>query len=414
MLQNLQICIFFCNFARFLVCQPCQSAQQQPVTAKYKQAMAIILQEVKSFWQQYKFAKFGNDLYKDCKEFCPHLLLDEIGTFNPKRNPSYEVCESIQYLAYRDGKIVGRIAGIINHEANKRWGVNKVRFGWIDFIDDQEVSRALLDAVAAWGRSKGMDSLNGPVGFTDWDYEGLLIEGFEHLAPMASLYNFPYYEKHMEAYGLTKENDWIEMQLYPQCPTPERAVRVAKIVSERYHLRVDKVHSARELVRKYGMEYMDMLDEAYQKLYNFQPMTQRQKEHYKNVYFPLLNFDFVTIVVNEKNEIVGVGMGMPDISHALRKCKGYLFPFGWIRVLRALRAKQMEAFDLLLIGVRPDYQGMGVNAVIIAEQHPYFVKYGIQRVETTSIMETNTRNIANWEMFPHKTHKRRRAYQKSI
>ena len=373
--------------------------------------MAIILQEVKSFWQQYKFAKFGNDLYKDCKEFCPHLLLDEIGTFNPKRNPSYEVCESIQYLAYRDGKIVGRIAGIINHEANKRWGVNKVRFGWIDFIDDQEVSRALLDAVAAWGRSKGMDSLNGPVGFTDWDYEGLLIEGFEHLAPMASLYNFPYYEKHMEAYGLTKENDW---QIYPQCPTPERAVRVAKIVSERYHLRVDKVHSAKELVRKYGMEYMDMLDEAYQKLYNFQPMTQRQKEHYKNVYFPLLNFDFVTIVVNEKNEIVGVGMGMPDISHALRKCKGYLFPFGWIRVLRALRAKQMEAFDLLLIGVRPDYQGMGVNAVIIAEQHPYFVKYGIQRVETTSIMETNTRNIANWEMFPHKTHKRRRAYQKSI
>ena len=290
-----------------------------------------------------------------------------------------------------------------------------MRFGWIDFIDDYEVSRALLDAVAAWGKSKGMTQLNGPVGFTDWDYEGLLIEGFEYLAPMASLYNFPYYEKHMEAYGLTKENDWIEIQITdPQCDTPERVLRIDKLVRERYHLRVDKVHSAKELERKYGMEYMDMLDESYQKLYNFQPMTPRQKEHYKNTYFPLLNFDFVTIVVNDKNEIVGVGLGMPDISQALRRCKGRLFPFGWIGVLRALKAKKMDAFDLLLIGVRPDYQGLGVNAVIIAEQHPYYRKYGIKRVETTTIMETNTRNIANWEMFPHKQHKRRRAYEKTI
>ena len=377
--------------------------------------MAIILQEVKTKWQQYKFAKFGNDLYKDCEEFCPHLLLDEMNTFNPAKDPSYDVCESVQYLAYRDGQIVGRVAGIINRVANERWGVKKVRFGWIDFIDDYEVSRALLDAVAAWGKSKGMTQLNGPVGFTDWDYEGLLIEGFEYLAPMASLYNFPYYEKHMEAYGLTKENDWIEIQITdPQCDTPERVLRIDKLVRERYHLRVDKVHSAKELERKYGMEYMDMLDESYQKLYNFQPMTPRQKEHYKNTYFPLLNFDFVTIVVNDKNEIVGVGLGMPDISQALRRCKGRLFPFGWIGVLRALKAKKMDAFDLLLIGVRPDYQGLGVNAVIIAEQHPYYRKYGIKRVETTSIMETNTRNIANFLMFPHKQHKRRRAYEKTI
>jgi len=376
--------------------------------------MSVVIQEVKNCWQRYQFATFSNKLYKDCEAYCPRLVLDELNTFNPKKNPSYDVCESIQYLAYRDGKVVGRIAGIINRVANERWGVKKVRFGWIDFIDDMEVSRALLDAVAAWGKSKGMDELNGPVGFTDWDYEGLLIEGFEYLAPMASLYNFPYYEKHIEAYGLTKENDWIEMQLEAQCETPERVLRIDKLVRERYHLRVDKVHSSKELERKFGMEYMDMLDEAYQKLYNFQPMTPRQKEHYKKVYFPLLNFDFVTIVVNDKNEIVGIGLGMPDISHALRRCKGRLFPFGWIGILRALKAKKMEVFDLLLIGVRPDYQGLGVNAVIIAEQHPYFRQYGIQRVETTSIMETNTRNIANWEMFPHKRHKRRRAYIKDI
>lgn len=376
--------------------------------------MAIVIQEVKTKWQLYQFVKFYNDLYKDCKEFCPRLILDEMNTFNRKKNPSYDVCESVEYLAYRDGKIVGRVAGIINREANKSWNVKKVRFGWIDFIDDLEVSRALLDAVAAWGKSKGMTELNGPVGFTDWDYEGLLIEGFEYLCPMASLYNYPYYQKHMEAYGLTKENDWIEIQMQAQCETPERVLRIDKLVRERYHLRVDKVHSAKELVKKYDLKYMDMLDEAYQALYNFQPMTERQKCYYRDHYFSLLNFDFVTIVVNDKDEIVGVGVGMPDVSHALRKCKGRLFPFGWIRLLRALKAKQMDAFDLLLIGVRPDYQGMGVNAVIIADQHPYFRKYGIQRVETTSIMETNTRNIANWEMFPHKQHKRRRAYMKQI
>lgn len=376
--------------------------------------MAIVIQEVKTKWQLYQFVKFYNDLYKDCKEFCPRLILDEMNTFNRKKNPSYDVCESVEYLAYRDGKVVGRVAGIINREANKSWNVKKVRFGWIDFIDDQEVSRALLDAVAAWGKSKGMTELNGPVGFTDWDYEGLLIEGFEYLCPMASLYNYPYYQKHMEAYGLTKENDWIEIQMQAQCETPERVLRIDKLVRERYNLRVDKVHSAKELVKKYDLKYMDMLDEAYQALYNFQPMTERQKCYYRDHYFSLLNFDFVTIVVNDKDEIVGVGVGMPDVSHALRKCKGRLFPFGWIRLLRALKAKQMDAFDLLLIGVRPDYQGMGVNAVIIADQHPYFRKYGIQRVETTSIMETNTRNIANWEMFPHKQHKRRRAYMKQI
>jgi len=376
--------------------------------------MAIVIQEVKTKWQLYQFVKFYNDLYKDCKEFCPRLILDEMNTFNRKKNPSYDVCESVEYLAYRGGKIVGRVAGIINREANKSWNVKKVRFGWIDFIDDLEVSRALLDAVAAWGRSKGMTELNGPVGFTDWDYEGLLIEGFEYLAPMASLYNYPYYEKHMEAYGLTKENDWIEIQMQAQCETPERVLRIDKLVRERYHLRVDKVHSAKELVKKYDLKYMDMLDEAYQALYNFQPMTERQKCYYRDHYFSLLNFDFVTIVVNDKDEIVGVGVGMPDVSHALRRCKGRLFPFGWLRLLRALKAKKMEAFDLLLIGVRPDYQGLGVNAIIIADQHPYFRQYGIQRVETTSIMETNTRNIANWEMFPHKQHKRRRAYKKDI
>ena len=376
--------------------------------------MAVEIKQITSRRGIFNFVKFGNDFYKDSKNFCPALILDEMSTFNPKKNPAFEVCESVLFMAYRDGKPVGRIAGIINHEANKKWGVNKVRFGWMDFIDDFEVSKALLDAVVAWGKSKGMDKLNGPVGFTDFDHQGLIVEGFDHLVPMASLYNYPYYVKHIDEYGLTKENDWIEMQIYPPQELPERFGRMAKIVEQRSNVRVDKVKSVKELKEKYGMTYMDVIDIAYQKLYNFQPLTDRQKKQYCEAYFPLLNFDFVTIVVNEKNEVVAVGVDMPDISKALRKTKGRLFPFGWYHLLKALKADHYEAVDFLIIAVRPDYQDRGLNAVIIADQHPYFVKYGVQRIETTAIMETNFKNLNHWEAFPHKYHKRRRAYVKDI
>lgn len=376
--------------------------------------MAVEIKKITTRRELKEFVCFGNEFYKDCEHFCPQLIADELHTFDKKHNPAHEVCEYVLFMAYRDKRAVGRIAGLINHAANSKWNVKKVRFGWMDFIDDQEVSFALLDAVAEWGKSKGMDCLNGPVGFTDFDHQGLLVEGYEYLAPMASLYNYPYYVRHMDAYGLQKEADWIEYQIYPPTELPERFARMDKIVRDRTKVRVDKVQSCKELVKKYGMQYMDVIDIAYQKLYNFQPLSDRQKQHYCNMYFPLLNFDFVTVVVNEQNEVVGVGVGMPDISNALRKCKGRLFPFGWYHMLKALRAKQMEAFDLLIIAVRPDYQDRGLNAVIIADQHPYFVKYGIKRVETTAILETNSKNQTHWELFPHKIHKRRRAYIKEI
>lgn len=376
--------------------------------------MAVEIIQIKTQRELKSFIRFGNEFYKDNEYFCPQLISDEMSVFDSKVNPAHEVCEYVLYMAYRDKRAVGRIAGIINHAANEKWGVKKVRFGWMDFIDDDEVSFSLLDAVAKWGKAKGMDRLNGPVGFTDFDHQGLLVEGYDYLAPMASLYNYPYYVRHMEAYGLAKEADWIEYQIYPPMEIPERFARMDKIVRERTHVRVDKVKNCKELVKKYGTQYMDVIDVAYQKLYNFQPMTQRQKQYYCDVYFPLLNFDFVTLVINEKDEVVGVGVGMPDVSAALRKCKGKLFPFGWYHMLKALRAKKMEAFDLLIIAVRPDYQDRGLNAVIIADQHPYFVKYGIKRVETTSILETNSKNQTHWELFPHKIHKRRRAYIKSI
>ena len=376
--------------------------------------MAVEIKQITSKRGLLRFVKFGNEFYKDCENFCPALILDELDTFNPKKNPAFEVCENILFMAYRDGKPVGRIAGIINHQANEKWGVKKVRFGWFDFVDDKEVCNALLDAVVEWGKSKGMDKLNGPVGFTDFDHQGLIIEGFDHLVPMASLYNYPYYVKHIDDYGLVKENDWIEMQIYPPQDLPERFARMAKIVEQRSNVRVDKVKSVKELKEKYGMTYMDVIDIAYQKLYNFQPLTDRQKKKYCEAYFPLLNFDFVTIVVNEKDDVVAVGVDMPDISKALRKTKGKLFPFGWYHLLKALKSDHYEAVDFLIIAVRPDYQDRGLNAVIIADQHPYFVKYGVQRIETTAIMETNFKNLNHWEAFPHKYHKRRRAYVKNI
>ena len=374
----------------------------------------ITIKEVVSKRELRQFVQFGIDLYKGNSYYCPPIFFDEVNTFDPKSNPALEVCDFVIYMAYRNDEIVGRITGIINHRANEAWGVKKCRFGWFDFIDDYEVFRSLLDAVAEWGRTHGMERLNGPVGFTDFDHQGLLIEGFNYNAPMASLYTHPYYIAHYERYGLTKEMDWIEYQITPPKQAPEKMRRAVGIVAERYKLHTVKVKNSRELRKRYGYTYFDVLDSAYQKLYNYQPMTPRQKQYYCKMYFPLLNFDFVTMVANEKDEIIAVGLGMPSLSEALRKCGGRLFPFGWYHLLKALKAKKMTDFDLLLIAVRPDYQDKGVTALIFDDMTPYFSKYGIQRVETTAILETNHKSLANFADFDHIQHKRRRAYAKEL
>ena len=374
----------------------------------------IIIKEVKTESELRRFVQFGIELYEGNPYYCPPIFFDEVNTFDPESNPALEVCDFILYMAYRNGKIVGRIAGIINHRANEAWGVKKCRFGWFDFVDDYSVFCSLIDAVAEWGRARGMERLNGPVGFTDFDHQGLLIEGFDYNAPMASLYTHPYYIAHYERYGLTKEADWIEYQITPPKQAPERMRRVVDLVAKRYNLHTVKVKSVRELKQRYGYTYFDVLDSAYQKLYNYQPMTPRQKQYYCKMYFPLLNFDFVTMVANEKDEIVAVGLGMPSLSEALRKCRGRLFPFGWYHLIKALKAKKMTDFDLLLIAVRPDYQDKGVTSLIFNEMTPHFTKYGIQRVETTAILETNHKSLANFADFEYIQHKRRRAYIKNL
>lgn len=374
----------------------------------------ITIKEVTTKRELRRFVQFGIDLYEGNQYFCPPIILDEINTFNPKGNPALEVCDFIIYLAYRNNEIVGRIVGLINHRANEAWNVKKCRFGWFDFIDDYDVFKALIDAVADWGRHRGMERLNGPVGFTDFDHQGLLLEGFDYNAPMASLYTYPYYIAHYERYGLRKEADWIEYQIQRPTQAPERMRRLVEYVENRHNLHVVKVKNTKELTQRYGYTYFDVLDEAYQKLYNYQPMTPRQKEYYCKMYFPLINFDFVTMVANKDDEIVAVGVGMPSLSAALRKCRGKLFPFGWYHLLKALRAKKISDFDLLLIGVRPDYQDKGLTALIFNEMTPHFARYGVERVETTAILETNTKSLANFAEYDRIQHKRRRAYIKEL
>ena len=376
--------------------------------------MALEIREIRTKRELRGFIEFANDLYRDCPYYCPPLFFDEMNCFDKEKNPALEVCDFQLWMAYRDGKPVGRIAGIINLRANEKWGYRHVRFGWFDFIDDEEVSHALLDQVVAWGKERGMTALNGPVGFTDFDHEGLLLEGYDYLAVMASLYNYPYYVKHVEDYGLTKEADWVELQVFPPKECPQRIERIAELVKQRSKVRVVKVKNSRELVKRFGIEYMDVIDAAYQQLYNFQPMTDKQKNYYKDMYFPILNFDFVTLVVNEKEELVGVGLGMPNIAEALRKCGGKLLPFGWYHLLKALKAKQMESFSFLLIAVRPDYQDKGINALFLQDQIPIINRYGIKRLETTNMLETNTKVLDFFTQFDHKQHKRHRAYIKSI
>ncbi len=372
--------------------------------------MSIIIKEVTNKKLLKDFIRFPNKLYKNSDKYTPFTEIDEFEAFNAKTNPALEHCEFINLLAYKDGEIVGRISGIINTIANEHWGVKKTRFGWFDFIDDYEVVKLLLDYVANWGRNKGMDLLNGPVGFTDFDHQGLLIEGFDYSATMISAYNYPYYQKHIEHYGLIKEADWIENQLLLSSVVPEKIARVSDIVEKRYNLRVDKVHSMKDMKKKYGLTAFDVINEACTPLYNFQPLTKKQLEYYANKFMPMLNYDFATLVINEKNEIVGVGAAFPDLSEALRKSKGRLFPFGWYYLLKTLKAKQFDCLEMAIIAVRPDYQNKGVNSIIFNDQIPYAAKYGVKRSETTAVLETNFKNLSSWDYFNVNQHKRRRAY----
>lgn len=359
------------------------------------------------------FIQFELDLYKGNQYHVPPLLMDEMGTLNPKENPAFDFCDAAYFMAYRDGKPVGRIAGIINHQVNKSTGEKDARFGFIDFIDDYEVSEALLKAVEEWGRKKGMTKIIGPLSFTDLDKEGMLIEGYNELSTMATIHNYPYYREHIERLGYEKESDWVEFLMEVPDAVPEKHNRIADIIKRKYDLRVLKYTSRKKIKDEYGRALFHLINLAYKELYQYSPLTERQISHYIDEYLNLLNLDLVTLVVDKEDQLVAVGISMPSMSRALQKSGGKLFPFGWWHLLKGLKGKN-DRVDLLLVGVRPDYQNKGVNALLFQDLIPQYIKYGYKYAESNPELESNAKVQNQWEAFSPRQHRRRRSFKKIL
>ena len=361
-----------------------------------------------------KFIHFPIDvLYNDSTCYVPDLVSDMLSTFLPSENPAYEFCESAFFMAYRDGKPVGRIAGIINSLVNQREQKQEGRFGFVDFIDDEEVVDALMRAVEQWAKEKGMTCLTGPLGFTDMDPEGCLIEGFDQLGTQATIYNYPYYPKHFERLGFVKDVDWVEFKVIVPEQIPEKMVKIGNIVQHRFNLHLVKMNSTKELVKKYGNEIFALINESYDSLFGYSPLSEKQVKHYINVYLPFLPLDHISLVADANNKLVGVGISVPSLSRALIKSRGRMLPFGWYHMLKAIK-HEGRIVDLLLIAVAPEYQSKGVNSLFFVDLIPAFNKRGYEWAETNIELENNENVQKQWQYFDIKQHKRRRAFTKDI
>lgn len=377
--------------------------------------MSVEIKKVETKSDLKKFIRFNYNLYKNNAYSVPDLYEDMLDTFSPKNNPAFEFCEAEYFLALRNGEIVGRVAAIINNRSNNTWNQKVVRFGWIDFIDDKEVSRALIDTVKAWGKERGMNELQGPLGFTDMDAEGTLIEGFDQLSTIATIYNYPYYPEHFKALGMEKAVDWVEKKIYIPEAIPEKHARISKIIQERYNLHIRKLKSRKEVKENnLGHRIFELINEAYAPLFGYSRMTDRQIDNYVNMYIPLLDLRMVTLIENENNEIVCVGISMSSLSRAMQKAKGKLFPFGWFHLGKALKWKHDKVLDLLLVAVRPDYQGKGVNALLFTDLIPIYQQMGFEYAESNPELEINEKVQSQWQYFKTEQHKRRRCYKANI
>lgn len=359
------------------------------------------------------YIHFGIDLYKGNPCFVPPLVIDELGTLDPKKNPAFEICESAMFMAYRDGRPAGRITGIINRLVNERTGARDVRFGFVDFINDAEVADALFRAVEEWGRQKGMTSIVGPMGFSDMDHEGMLIDGFDEMGTMATIYNYPYYPEHMDRMGFKKDVDWVEYQIAIPKEIPEKMLRIADLVSKKFGLRTLKYTSRKKLKQDYGHALFDLINEAYDQLYGYSPLTARQIDSYIEMYIGILRLENVSLVVDADDKLVGVGISMPSLSRALRKANGRLFPLGWAHLLRALRGHN-PVVDLLLVAIKPEYQSKGVNALLFKDLIPVFQNNGYEYAESNLELEENANVQLQWQYFERRQHRRRRAYRKPL
>lgn len=379
--------------------------------------MAVEIRKVESKKDLRAFIEFHYDLYKDSPYDVPSLYSDELNTLSKDRNAAFDFCEAEYYLAYKEGRLVGRVAAIINHRANDRWKSASVRFGWLDFVDDIEVSRALFDAVEQYGRSKGMESIIGPLGFSDMDREGMLTMGFDKLGTMATLYNYEYYPRHMEQLGgWEKDNDYVEYYLPMPTEVPERLLKLSDMIQKRHNLKVKKV-TPQDIKEGYGRKLFQIINDTYADLYGFVSLTDRQIDQYVKMFLPAVDYDLVTVVLdgNKDDKIVGIAITIPSLSHALKKCRrGRLTPFGWWHLLRAIKFGKTEGVDLLLVGVLPEYRSKGANALIFTDLIPRYIKRGFKWGESQVEMETNTGVQSQWDMFEHINHKRRRCYRKSL
>ena len=360
-----------------------------------------------------KFTQFQIDLYDGNPYFVPPLISDDVATLLPEENPAFDFCEAAYFMAYRDGKPVGRIAAMINKQVNEKSNSKDARFGFIDFIDDPEVSAALLKAAEDWGRKKGMTKIIGPLGFTDLDHEGMLVGGFEELSTMATIYNYPYYAEHLEKHGYKKESDWVEFLMEVPDSIPEKYNRIAEIVKKKYNLKVLKYTNRKRIKKEYGHALFHLINDAYKDLYQYSTLTERQIDYYIDVYLNLLNLELVTLIVDENGKLVGVGISMPSMSRALQKSKGKLFPTGWYHLLKGLKGKN-DRVDLLLVAVHPDFQNKGVNALLFQDLIPYYIKNGYKYAESNPELETNAKVQSQWEYFTTRQHRRRRSFAKKL
>jgi GNAT superfamily N-acetyltransferase len=375
--------------------------------------MSIAIKEVVDKATLKKFVNFNTQLYKGNPYHVPTLVEDEMMTLNREKNPAFEFCESIYYLAYKDDKIVGRIAGIINHRANETWNQQYARFSFLDFIDDEAVSKALFDAVEKWAVEKGMTGIQGPLGFTDLDHEGLLVWGFDQVGTMATTYSFPYYKEHVEKWGYVKDQDWQEFQIQIPENIPEKHKRIAEIVLKKYGLKIKKFKKTKE-IWPYAKKIFLLWNEAYKPLYGYSELSPKQIDYYIKMYIPMLRLEMITLVVREEDDaVVGLGLTLPSLSKALQKAKGKLLPFGWIHLLKALYGKGKVA-DLYIMGVLPEYQNKGVNAIIFYDIIPVFNKLGFAYAESNPELELNTKMQSQWLDFDAKHVRTRRAFIKHL
>ena len=365
-----------------------------------------------------QFIEFHYDLYKGNPYDVPNLYSDEVNTLSKDKNAAFDFCEAEYFLALKEGKIVGRVAAIINHKANEKWKKKDVRFGWIDFIDDIEVSRALFEAVEEYGRKKGMDDIVGPLGFTDMDPEGMLTWGFDKLGTMATIYNYEYYPQHMEKLGgWKKDNDYVEYYLVVPEKSPEKYTKIAEMVEKRYNLHVRKLTKKDIFQGGYGKKLFDLINLTYSDLYGFSELTDRQIDQYVKMYFPFADLNLVTVIEdgNKDNQLAGLGITIPSLSRALQKCRrGRLFPFGWWHLLRAIKFHKTDGVDLLLMGFLPEYRSKGANALLFADLIPRYVDYGFKWGETQVEMESNEGVQSQWGPLDPINHKKRRCYRRSL